>query len=103
MGCFYVFRFVRMIANEHNTTKVSVPIVGNCVVQTLVRSASGHFPWRILCDFSRPLSRFRCLLVSLLRGCFGINVSMSHFVAVFHTSCVSSSVFDAFLRPAQVR
>ena len=85
-GMFHVFRFVSMIANEHITTKVSVSIVGNCVAQTLVRSASGHFPWRILCNFSRPLSRGRSLLVSLLRGYFGINVSMSHFVAVFRTS-----------------
>ena len=42
-GMFHVFRFVSMIANEHITTKVSVSIVGNCVAQTLVRSASGHF------------------------------------------------------------
>ena len=48
---FHVFRVVSMIAIEHITTKVSVPIVGNCVVQTLVRSASGHFPWRLLCNF----------------------------------------------------
>ena len=59
-GMFRVFRVVSTIANEHITMKVSV---------------SGHFPWRILCNFSRPLSRGRSPLVSLLRGCFGIKRS----------------------------